>query len=42
MGKGFPNSKIIDVFSNEKNNWFVSDQSLIKLEGKYVSEKIAF
>ena len=38
--KGFPNAKIIDVFSNGKNDWFASNQSLIKLEGnKYVSEK---
>ena len=43
MGKGFPNTKIIDVFSNEGTNWFASDHSLIKLEGnKYVSEKIIF
>ena len=43
MGKGFPNAKIIDVFSNEENSWFASEQSLIKLEGrKYVSEKISF
>ena len=43
MDKGFPNAKIIDVFSNGKNDWFASNQSLIKLEGnKYVSEKITF
>ena len=43
MGKEFPNSKIIDTFSNEKNDWFVSDRNLIKLEeNKYVSEKITF
>ena len=43
MGKGFPNAKIIDVFSYNGNNWFASDQSLIQLKGnKYVSEKITF
>ena len=43
MGKGFPNAKIVDVFSNNVNTYFASDQSLIKLDGnKYVSEKITF
>ena len=43
MGKGFPNVKIVDVFSNDINNYFASDQSIIRLEGnKYVSENITF
>ena len=43
MGKGFPNDKIIDVYSHDGNNWFASEQKIIKSEGnKYVSEKITF
>ncbi len=43
MGKGFPNDKIIDVHSHDGNNWFATEQKVIKSDGnKYVSEKITF
>ncbi len=43
MGKGFPNTKIIDVFSKEKENWYVSDKKIITDKGnKFESEEIGF
>ena len=43
MDRGFPNAKIRDVYTNEEQSWFVSDDKLIsKNGGKFTSEKIQF
>ena len=43
MGKGFPNTKVRNVFSDGVQNWFVADDRIInKSANGFVTEKIKF
>ena len=43
MGKGFPNTKVRNIFSDGDQHWFVADDRIIsKSSNGYVTEKIKF